>query len=117
MELYFGILNSDSKSNNFQKMLKKKVVRFVLHTHTLYAYVQFLLGSYWVLTGFLLGSYWVLLGSYWVLTGSYWVLTGFLLGSYWVLTGFLLGSYWVLLTSTAIVQLALNFSSCFLYRS
>ena len=29
VELYFGILNSDSKSNNFQKMLKKKVVSVV----------------------------------------------------------------------------------------
>lgn len=26
VELYFGILNLDSKSNNFQKLLKKKVV-------------------------------------------------------------------------------------------
>ena len=26
VELYFGILNVDSKSSNFQKMLKKKVV-------------------------------------------------------------------------------------------
>ena len=29
VELYFGILSSDSKSNNFQKMLKKKVVSTV----------------------------------------------------------------------------------------
>ncbi len=30
VELYFGILNVDSKSSNFQKMLKKKVVSSII---------------------------------------------------------------------------------------